>query len=225
MITVLFDIDGTLIRSGGAGLKAIEQAMQEMFGIDSISKVKVHGRTDNGILSDLFAAESLSFDNHREEFSRRYWELLPEALQCGKGKSLPGVRTLLERISKLDHVATGILTGNAQRAAEIKLRHFELDGYFKFGGYGDLYSCRNEVAALARAAAEQHLNEQFDSNKLWVVGDTVNDIKCARSIGSRVIAVETGGCAPEELDQEKPDYQFADLSNVEPFLEAIEGLG
>ena len=101
MITILFDIDGTLIRSGGAGLNAIAQTMKEMFGINSISKVDVHGRTDNGILSDLFQAESLSFDEHREDFSRRYWELLPVALESGLGRALPGVKPLLDKINEL----------------------------------------------------------------------------------------------------------------------------
>ena len=84
-------IDGTLIRTGGAGMTAITQTMNEMFQLESVGKVPVHGRTDQGILTDLFAAHELSFDEHRDAFSRRYWELLPSALASGPGKLLPGV--------------------------------------------------------------------------------------------------------------------------------------
>ena len=96
VITILFDIDGTLIRSGGAGMKAIEAVMLEMFDFNSVNRVELGGRTDNGILTDLFESHSLSFDQHREEFCQKYWELLPSALDASKGSVLPGVAKLLE---------------------------------------------------------------------------------------------------------------------------------
>ena len=193
VVTVLFDIDGTLIRTGGAGMTAITQTMNEMFQLESVGKVPVHGRTDQGILTDLFAAHELSFDEHRDAFSRRYWELLPSALASGPGKLLPGVMDLLVRLAAEPEVELGILTGNAQRAAEIKLEYFGLEKFFSFGGYGDCHASRNDVATLAQQAAQNTIGDAFDPSRLWVVGDTVNDVVCARWISAKVVAVETGG--------------------------------
>ncbi len=221
MITILFDIDGTLIRSGGAGLIAITAAMERLFGVGSLPHVELHGRTDNGILSDVFDAQSLSYDQHRERFDQTYWELLPEILKQCSGEILPGVIDLLDLLSQDSNVALGILTGNSKRAAKIKLEHFGLDGYFHFGGYGDHHSNRNDVARLARESAESFLGERFASEQLWVVGDTVNDILCARSIGSRVVAVETGGCDSETLKSAQPDLQLGSLTNRYAFVSSV----
>jgi phosphoglycolate phosphatase-like HAD superfamily hydrolase len=223
LITILFDIDGTLIRSGGAGLIAIETSLRRMFDVEGIPQVQVHGRTDNGILSDIFAAHRLSFDEHRDEFNARYWSELPETLSRCSGQILPGVEHLLKELAENENVALGLLTGNSQRASDIKLRHFGLAGYFQFGGFGDHHSDRNEVAKLARQSAEAYLGRDFDPCHLWVVGDTVNDIVCARSIDSKVVAVETGGCDPRSLNQARPDLQLGCLSHTEMFLSVVVG--
>lgn len=221
MVTILFDIDGTLIRTGGAGMVAIAQTMNEMFQLDRVAEVPVHGRTDEGILSDLFAAHELSFDEHRDAFSRRYWELLPAALASGSGKLLPGVMDLLVQLKAAPDVELGILTGNAQRAAEIKLDHFGLGHFFSFGGYGDRHASRNDVATIAREAAQNTIGDAFEPSQLWVVGDTANDVVCARWISARVIAVETGGSDPAELRALDPNLQLATLGQSEDFLKAI----
>lgn len=200
---------------------AIAQAMNEMFDVKEISKVPVHGRTDEGILSDLFAAHSLSFDQHREAFSQRYWELLPKTLAAGEGEILPGVEELLEQLEAMPMVSMGILTGNAKQAANIKLQHFGLQRFFQFGGYGDRHRDRNDVANLARVAAQERLGEQFKPDQLWVIGDTVNDVTCARSIDARVVAVETGGASRDVLSQSGPDCQLATLAQSEKFVKAI----
>jgi phosphoglycolate phosphatase len=221
MITVLFDIDGTLIRSGGAGMIAIEQAMHELYGVQGRAEVKVHGRTDEGILGDVFQFHGLSYSENREEFSERYWELLPSTMKQSQGALLPGVKVLLKSLAEMDNVELGILTGNARRAAEIKLEHFEIESYFKFGGYGDLHADRNDVAKLAYDEADSFLDHKFDPNKLWVVGDTLADIECARSIGSKVIAVTTGGCDYDTLQKGAPDKVLDDLLVPDLFVETI----
>ena len=222
MHTLLFDIDGTLIRSGGAGFRAMRIAMSQLFGIDEIPVLEVHGRTDRGILNDLFDHASLDFDVHGEEFNRVYWQHLPDSLRATDGWILPGVVELLSTLASEPEFALGILTGNARRAADIKLDHFELSPFFEFGGHGDDHACRNDVAALAHAAAAEHLGSHFDPNKVWVIGDTVNDITCARSIGSRAIAVETGGTKPADLRAAEPDAQFETLADCQQFLAIFE---
>jgi phosphoglycolate phosphatase len=190
MHTLLFDIDGTLIRTQGAGFSAMAIALDEMFGISEVPSVSVHGRTDRGIIEDIFHQVEIDLE-HVDEFSQRYWNHLPRSLEQNDGWVLPGVLELLARLSDLPDVALGILTGNAERAAKIKLEHFELSQFFYFGGYGDHHACRNEVARVASQSAKQYLGERFNERKVWVVGDTVNDIRCARSIQSKVVAVET----------------------------------
>lgn len=222
MITILFDIDGTLIRSAGAGMMAIGHVMKQMFGIREIECVPVHGRTDHGILSELFEQQSLSFDEHRSEFNNRYWSMLPETLSQCPGVILPGVEELLAELDQNEDVALGILTGNSKRAAEIKLRHFEIFEYFEFGGYGDVHSCRNDVASMARSSAEDRLADDFEAEHLWVVGDTVSDITCARSIASKVVAVETGGLS-EKLSDAQPDVLLPSLFDTSAFLQAVIG--
>jgi len=224
VITILFDIDGTLIRSGGAGWKAIEAVMQEMFGLESVHQVPLGGRTDNGIFNDLFDAHSLSFEDHRETFSQKYWEQLPSALVSGNGTVLPGVEALLNKVGTLEDVASGILTGNAKIPAWSKVRHFGLGKFFKFGGYGDDHSNRNDVAQLAKTAASEFLGDRFESDRVWVVGDTVNDIDCARSIDAKVVAVETGGCDPLELKAAEPDLLLTNLDELDQFLEVVIGM-
>ena len=222
MHTILFDIDGTLLRCGGAGLSAIGQVMGQLFGVKQLGKVPVHGRTDEGILNELFEQSSLVFDDYRDEFNEKYWAKLTETLGESPSYLLPGIPTLLEQLDSRKDVALGILTGNSERAAEVKLRHFNLGHFFEFGGYGDFHSDRNDVAKLALAAARNFLGDRFDSTKVWVIGDTVNDILCARAISAKVIAVETGGASMSELKAAEPDLVMPSLVDHRSFFEALE---
>ena len=222
MITILFDIDGTLIQTGGAGFAAIRQACQSLFGEPvSVPKVPVHGRTDQGILTDVFASLERDYAQHRDAFHEHYWARLPEALGQRQGQVLPGVLPLLETLHSRQDVALGLLTGNGQRAAEIKLDHFGLSDFFGFGGFGDHHADRSDVAKLAREAAAHHLGDAFREDRLWVVGDTVADIRCARAIDARVVAVETGGAGSETLRQSQPDAQVATLAEQATFLRHV----
>ena len=221
MISLLFDIDGTLLRAGGAGMKAVHEALTELFGDVEESSLLVHGRTDHGIMTDVFAGIGRDYQQHREDFDQLYWSKLPEVMEKSNGELLPGVAQLLDQLAAEPDVALGILTGNARTPADIKLQFFGVERYFSFGGYGDDHSDRNQVAALAVEEARLSLGDSFDCDKVWVIGDTVNDIVCARSIGANVIAVETGGGTREELLQAEPDVVFTDLVNCSDFLAAI----
>ncbi len=211
MHTLLFDIDGTLISTGGAGFKAIRLAMNTLFGIAEIPTVDVSGRTDCAILRDLFDLLQLEFDQHIGPFSELYWKHLPNSLAQTEGRLLPGVRELLSHLDAHPDISVGILTGNSRRAADIKLRHFDLQAYFRFGGFGDHHACRNGVAQLAWESAREFLGQRFDPEKVWVIGDTIHDIRCARSIGAYAVAVETGGSPLGELQAACPDAQFESL--------------
>ena len=223
MWTILFDIDGTLIRTRGAGFAALQRAMTELYGIDEIPKVEVRGRTDYGIIGDLFRPFDLDLDSEIDNLKQRYWEYLPEALAAGNGILLNGAKELVELLSQRSDVALGIITGNTAKSAEMKLRHFGLDEYFSFGGYGDHDADRNQVAQLAFEAAQEQLGADFDPEKLWMLGDTPNDVRCARFIGAKVVAVLTGGCGREELTMAEPDILVPEFSEPRHLVDRMLG--
>jgi len=214
MWTLLFDIDGTLIRTQGVGMGALGQAIVEHYGCEDIPEVRLHGCTDRGIITELFTKLGIDLEADHTGFLQTYFERLKQTLKSKGGEILPGVVELLDQLNSHPNVALGLLTGNAERAAEIKLDHFGLREYFLFGGYGDEHSDRNDVAAQAAKAAAAFLGDRFDASKVWVIGDTSNDIRCGRSIGAKVLAVETGGDSGEVLASKHPDLQFSDLSSV-----------
>ena len=121
MLTLLFDIDGTLVRAGGAGLMAMKQAMAELHGIDQLPDVTVHGRTDHGIVSDVFAPLPVEVDQARDAFTNRYCELLKQTLPKCDGHILPNVVELLDYLSGREDVSLGLLTGNMKHASDAKL--------------------------------------------------------------------------------------------------------
>jgi len=207
--------------SAHAGTSAMAVTAKELFGVDEIAPLKVHGRCDRGILAELFQSLDVSYDRHHEEFCRRYYQNLPGSLIKNQGRLLPGVRKLLETLHAQSNVALGILTGNLQKAAEIKLKHVGVDQYFSFGGFGDEFADRNDVAAQAVQSAKITIKNRFSKEHIWVIGDTPNDIRCARSIGAKVLAVETGGGCSQSLSNAKPDLLCKDLSDCGMWLKSL----
>jgi phosphoglycolate phosphatase len=221
MWTLLFDIDGTLIHTRGAGIGAIERTMSKLFSVRQLPPVPVQGRTDFGIISDLFRSLDIDLETHLGAFKELYWQYLPESLNERPGVVLPGVNDLLEQLSVRQDCALGIVTGNTSRSAEIKLKHFGLADYFSFGGYGDVHADRNDVARQAKRSAQSSLGDKFDAARMWVVGDTVHDVRCARAIDSKVIAVETGGVERAELISAGPDLLVETLVDSQAFFDLL----
>lgn len=228
MWTIFFDIDGTLIRTGGAGLKAMSRVMHERCGVDKLPQVPVHGRTDCGIWRDVFLNLGMNPPNDLRPFIEEYCDQLKTTLNRNDGTELPGVRPLLMQLQNRPDVVCCLLTGNARRAAHIKLETFELsqwfcsDGCELVGGFGDATACRNEVAKMAVDSARRCLPD-FDLARAWVIGDTVRDIDCARSIGCKVLAVETGGSSMQQLIEGEPECAVNDLSRIDHVLEILFG--
>jgi phosphoglycolate phosphatase-like HAD superfamily hydrolase len=220
MYTILFDIDGTLLHSGGAGQAGIERALKVAFGITAPTEgIPVAGRTDRAIGYDLLRYHGL--EPTESVFARlreTYIQLLPTELASRNGHTYPGVRELLSQLSARDDVRLGLLTGNYREAAWLKLRHYQIADHFSFGGFGDEHADRDEVAKAAFAAAMNHHPQPIVKDRLWVVGDTPADIRCGRAIGARVIAVATGMYSVDELAESRPDHLFADFSDVESVL-------
>ena len=214
MRVLLFDIDGTLIRSGGAGKFSMENALKTTFGLQEIKdRVSYSGRTDGAIIHDLLLLHDLpATPKNAELLSSAYLSQLQKALTIHPGEVLPGIVETLSR--KHDGIAIGLLTGNVEAGAAIKLKHFGLSEYFAFGGFADELTERDDVAKRAFAEAERHLKMKLDPQNVWVIGDTPADVKCARAIGAKAIAVQTGWHSPEELAASGPDHLFPDFTHA-----------
>jgi phosphoglycolate phosphatase-like HAD superfamily hydrolase len=222
MLTLLFDIDGTLINTGGAGGTALMEAFREDFKIDNPAQVPFSGRTDRGIGTNLF--EQHQIDDSPENWQRLrdgYLARLPVHLSQRNGRVLAGVLRLLEQLQSREKVAIGLLTGNLQAGARIKLSHFGLFDHFEFGGFGDEHRDRDGVAGAALVAAKQHANGTFDPGRVWVIGDTPLDISCARAIDAKVLAVATGLHPVSELAALQPELLLDDLSDTELVLNSL----
>jgi phosphoglycolate phosphatase-like HAD superfamily hydrolase len=223
MHVCLFDIDGTLISSGGAGKSAMLNAMKTAFGLEKlVGNVPFSGRTDRAIARDLFQMHAIAETPiNWHAFMTSYLHHLPTCLASHTGQILPGIAALLQELRARDDLAIGLLTGNLREGARIKLSHYGLYDYFLFGGFGDRHFCRNEVAREALAAVQDHLRQEAGLDRLWVIGDTPLDIECARAIGARVVAVATGLHPADELAAEEPDLLVNDFSDPAPFLSML----
>jgi phosphoglycolate phosphatase-like HAD superfamily hydrolase len=224
MLVLLFDIDGTLISTGGAGLNALRAAMREEFGVAEPSDVPVSGRTDRGIARDLFRAHELEENEvHWHRFLKAYLRHLADQLPRTRGRVLPGVAPLLDALCGIEHARLGLLTGNVQAGAQLKLRQYGLDRYFAFGGFGDHHADRDGVAAEALHASRDHLPANIEPDRVWVIGDTPMDITCARSISARCLAVATGSFPREALEAYSPDLAVDSLDRLDHLLEVLVG--
>ncbi|MCA9118721.1 MAG: HAD hydrolase-like protein [Planctomycetaceae bacterium] len=222
MLTLLFDIDGTLINTGGAGGTALIEAFREDFGIDNPAQVPFSGRTDRGIGTNLF--EQHGIEDSPENWQRLrdgYITRLPVHLPQRDGRVLDGVLSLLEQLQSREAVGVGLLTGNLQEGARIKLSYFGLFEHFRFGGFGDDHRNRDGVAEAALVAAKNHANGNFDPGRTWVIGDTPLDITCARAINVKVLAVATGLHPMNQLADYRPDLLLEDLSDTDLVLDAL----
>lgn len=214
---VLFDIDGTLLHTGGAGIKAFAKVFATEFGaVDGFERLKFAGRTDISLVREFFKHHGIAeTPENFERFFERYVFWLDHILVQCESRTCPGVMEFIGDLGALPEAPLlGLLTGNIRLGAEIKLRHFNLWDTFATGGFADDHEERDHIAAVARQRGSRLLNESLHGGQVLVVGDTPLDIRCARAIGAKVLAVATGGHPLEELKQHEPDWAVADLTQV-----------
>ena len=220
---LLWDIDGTLIASGGAGKHALRIGLRRALGIDgSLDDIEFAGRTDRWIVRRIF--EKFSVPHTEENFTRLidgYVAALPVALKNPRARVLPGVRELLAAAAARADIAQGLLTGNLRRGAQAKLSHHGLWEFFPFGGFADDAELRNEIAPHALRRAQEHTRRKFSPECVWVIGDTPHDIECGKIIGARTLAVATGSHTEKQLAAHAPDAVMPDLADTAAFWKLI----
>jgi phosphoglycolate phosphatase-like HAD superfamily hydrolase len=214
---VLFDIDGTLVHTGGAGVKAFAKVFATEFGaVDHFERLRFAGRTDLSLVREFFEYHQIA--PTQENFGRffeRYVFWLDHILAHSKTEACPGIREFIRDLNALPQPPLlGLLTGNIRLGAEIKLRHFDLWKEFQTGGFADDSEDRARIAAIACERAGRVLGDPLPPDQVLVVGDTPLDIRCARAIGAKVLAVATGGATLKELQGHQPDWAVADLTRV-----------
>lgn len=223
---ILFDVDQTLIFTDGAGRKAFEVALEILFGLkDGLKNVSISGKTDTSILYD--ALERKSLRNHlTPELETEFWKLYLSKLMitiksAERATILDGIPELLKSLRQSPDVFLGLLTGNIKEGAKIKLEHFDLWNYFPVGAFGDEHPDRNEIAKIALERSSRHFNRIFDD--IFVIGDSLNDIACAKAIHAKSVIAATGSHSIEELFVERPYSLFKTWKDTAAVLNALQG--
>jgi phosphoglycolate phosphatase len=214
---VLFDIDGTLVRTGGAGVEAFRKVFAEEFdATDGFEKLKFAGRTDTGLVREFFEYHRIPMtEENTQRFFEHYVFLLDYILSHGVPRACHGVREFIAALGALPRAPMiGLLTGNIRLGAEIKLRHTGLWETFEMGAFADDSEDRNLIAVAARDRGSRLLGKALRGDEVLVIGDTPHDIRCGRFIDAKVLAVATGGATLEELKEHQPDWAVEDLTCI-----------
>lgn len=214
---VLFDIDGTLIRTGGAGVRAFERTGQSVFHVaDGVRHMRFAGRTDRSLVREFFRRHGIeATPANFDRFLDHYVFVLDHLLGELHGQVCPGVNDFIRDLRGLAQPPlVGLLTGNIRLGAEIKLRHFGLWDCFTIGAFGDDHEDRNELAGIARERVSRALERPVRGDEIVVVGDTPLDIECGRAIGAKVLAVGTGGAELGVLRAHRADWVVETLADT-----------
>lgn len=212
----LFDIDGTLVDTGGAGMAALEEATREIFG-ETGPPLDLAGATDLGIVLGIHGHYEVEPTPERiNAYFTIYQDRLDWNLAHGgfPGRVLAGVTDLLDELAGRSDATLGLLTGNISGGAASKVRHFGLDSFFRFGAYGCDHSDRNLLGPIALERAARHAGRSFSAGETWVIGDTPKDIACAHAIGARCLAVATGRFTAAELESHGADRVVESLDHA-----------
>ena len=227
MRLVLFDIDGTLLNSGGMGRAAMQRALGLVFGSPGNPSYRYDGKTDKQIVRDVMRLEGHTdehIDARMEKLIELYLDGLREGAKSGKFnvRPLEGVVPLLDALGERKDVVLGLLTGNVEPGARIKLTAAGIDpNRFRVNAFGSDHEHRPELPAIARRRAGETLGLDIAGDRLVVIGDTPADIECGRSLEARAIGVASGHYTVEQLQSHKPYAVFPSLKNTQHVLETI----
>ncbi len=214
---LLFDIDGTLVNTGGAGVVSLRKMVQRHFGADDdLGDLEIAGKTDGAIIRDILRKyDTPANDENVATLAKIYIDGLMDELPRSRGRILPGIAELLRRLQPHEDIVLALLTGNLRRGAQLKLEHYHLWHFFEFGAFADDHHDRNELGAFAHRRAREKHGHDFDAASIDVIGDTGHDVACGKAFGARTVAVATGGWSRERLQNCAPDFLFDDFADVE----------
>jgi phosphoglycolate phosphatase-like HAD superfamily hydrolase len=225
MKLLLFDIDGTILLTGGAGTRAANRAFEKIHGLgDAMGGIDAAGKTDPLILREMFG-NRLSRDyteDEAEELYREYVIFLEEEVENCRIEIMPGIPHLLGKLSSRSDMILGIATGNIERGARIKLRKSGLDAHFRVGGFGSDSGSREALIRVAIERAKGRLQDSGGFERVYVIGDTPHDIVHGRAAGAVTVAVATGRYSITELEEHRPDYLFEHLEDYESVIKIFD---
>ena len=214
---LLFDIDGTLINTGGAGLKAMKSTVKSIFGNEELLKdYSFAGKTDSQIMNDMVRRSGL--DDNPETLSKLLEQTYIEKLKTnlknsGNFRTYPNVNELLDNYQKKEDYELALLTGNFETGAKLKLEHAGLWKYFKWGVFGNLSEDRVHLAKDALETITEK-EKKVNTKNIFIVGDTTNDIRCGKAIDATTIAFTSGFEPEEKLHACSPDFMVSDFSQL-----------
>jgi phosphoglycolate phosphatase len=227
MRVVLFDIDGTLLRSGGVGRIAMERALTAVFGSTGSADYHYDGKTDRQIVRELMHIDGLTdeeIDSRMDNLLGKYIDGLHEELASGRRevRVLPGVCELLDALDAREDVTIGLLTGNIEPGARAKLGAAGIDfDRFKVNAFGSDNELRPALPGVAHKRAQDHLGKQIPGDRIIVIGDTPADIRCGEEIGARAIGVATGRYSTDDLASHGAYAVFENLADTARVVEII----
>jgi phosphoglycolate phosphatase len=222
MYLLLFDIDGTLIDSGEAGTRSLNLAFEELFSVwNAFHGISMAGKTDTQIIKEGLIKHGISVNNNLDAVINTYLMYLQKEINNNRRHIKPGIYELLERLSLIRDVKLGLLTGNLEPGARIKLQPFKLNRYFQAGAFGSDDEDRERLLPIAIKRFEEILWRKIDITECIVIGDTPRDVNCAKTNGAMCIGVATGPYSINELVIAGADCVFQDLSDHYNFLQFL----
>lgn len=223
---VLFDIDETIIASYGSGRRALSRVLHELYGVtEEHMQINMSGKTDPQILKEILLAanmDEIAIHQSMDKTIDLYLEILEEELLDSERYIVhDGVYELIDAINDNTSFFLGLLTGNVERGARLKLERSGLNKHFAIGAYGSDSANRLDLPAIARERAQRHFKVGFEPQDLVIIGDAVNDVLCAKGFGAKCIAVNTGKTSWSDLQAQNPEFLFQSLADTKTILDAI----
>lgn len=224
---LLFDVDGTLLKTGGAGSRAMNRVFLDRFGIvDAFAAISPDGKTDPILFKEMLEAAGRGADVNPEligSLQHDYEACFAESMASSPGAVLmPGVENVLERLSTIPDVVLGLLTGNFEVTARLKIGHFGLNRYFEFGSFGSDSAVREELVRPALDRAAKHLRIPIPADRrTYIIGDTPRDVACALANGVTSVGVATGNYSSRQLSDAGAHIVLDDLSDTESVVEVL----
>ncbi len=226
MKMILFDVDGTLIRTGGAGIASLNRAFAQSHGIqDAMSVIQPAGKTDPAIIREIYKAK-LHRDCAPQEMdalSDAYLAFLAEEIaRAANFRVMPGIAEILDRLHAMpDRCLVGLVTGNLERGSRIKLGRPDLNRFFRFGGFGSDSESRPELTKIGIARGRSLQKHPSHNKDIYLVGDTPHDIDAGKKAAVTTLAVATGPWKTPDLQPHQPDFLFEDFSDTGAFFRAV----